>query len=233
MERASLSQHAYDQIRQRLRDGTLKPGMRLVNRTLAAELGISTIPVREAISRLVSEGLLDAAPGAGASVRTADAHELGELYDVRAALEVLAAGEAARYATGHLIEDLNAICARTALVVSAIPANRNATPAQLRQWLDGEIAFHSRLVSASRNKWLIKVTGDLGVISQIFAAQQTAPRMLTAALAQATQQHHEAAVALLANHDVDGARAWMAEHIQRGRSVVLSHLALTGATTGN
>jgi DNA-binding GntR family transcriptional regulator len=226
MENTSLSQRAYVEIRQRLRDGSLKPGMRLVNRSVAAELGISTIPVREAISRLVSEGLLAAAPGAGAYVRQADAEELNELYDVRTALEVLAAGEAARYANEHLLADLKGICGHLAAIAKAIPANRNATPAQLGDWLEGEIAFHSRVVRASRNRWLVKVTGDLGVISQIFTMRQTPPKVLTGKLATATQRQHEELIDILARHDVEGARAWMAEHIRRGRTVVLGHLAL-------
>jgi DNA-binding GntR family transcriptional regulator len=225
MENTSLSQRAYVQIRQRLRDGSLKPGMRLVNRTLAAELGISTIPVREAISRLVSEGLLASAPGAGAYVRQADAEELNELYDVRTALEVLAAGEAARYANEHLLADLKGICGQLAAIAKAIPAARNATPAQLGDWLEGEIAFHSRVVRASRNRWLVKVTGDLGVISQIFTMRQTPAKILTGKLALATQRQHEELIDILARHDVEGAKAWMAEHIRHGRAVVLGHLS--------
>ena len=108
----TLSQQVYEQLHQKLRAGDLPPGARLVNRTLAAELGTSTIPVREAISRLVSEGVLELTPGAGASVRAPEPNELGELYDVRAALEVLAATEAARFADEHLLAELRGICQR-------------------------------------------------------------------------------------------------------------------------
>lgn len=226
MPHRSLSQRAYDQIKERLHDGRLKPGQRLVNRTLAAELGISTIPVREALSRLVSEGLLAAAPGAGAYVRSVDPDELNELYDVRAALEVLAAGEAARYANEPLLADLKAICAAAAKIAAVLPADDAASEAQHRQWLELEIAFHSRLVRAARNRWLLKVVGDLDVISQIFTLRQRAPNLLTGKLAATTLRQHEVLVELLARHDVDGAKAWMADHIQHGRAVVLSHLPL-------
>lgn len=221
MPHRSLSQRAYDQIKERLHDGRLKPGQRLVNRTLAAELGISTIPVREAISRLVSEGLLAAAPGAGAYVRQADDDELNELYDVRAALETLAAGEAARYASDHLVADLKSICGQFAEIAARIPAGRSGSAAQLEEWLKLEIAFHSRVIRASHNRWLAKMAGELGVVSQIFAVRHGSPKRLTRELAVMSQWQHEELIGLLVVHDIDGARAWMTRHIEHGRAVVL------------
>jgi DNA-binding FadR family transcriptional regulator len=76
MSTASLSEKAYQHIRQQVFAGALAPGDRLVNRTLAKQLGTSFIPVREAISRLASEGLVQQVAGAGAFVRTFDRQEI-------------------------------------------------------------------------------------------------------------------------------------------------------------
>jgi DNA-binding GntR family transcriptional regulator len=226
----TLSQQVYDQLHHKLRTGSLRPGTRLVNRTLAAELGTSTIPVREAIHRLISEGLLEVMPGAGAFVRSPDLNELGELYDVREVLEVLAAAEAAKYANAPLIAELRAICERFRQIAIAIPPGRHATTTQFHHWLDAEEQFHTRLVAASRNRWLAKVVREIRVITQVFAAQRRASKLLTHAVAQATVEQHEALLEILSRHDIDNAKAWMTAHIRHGRDTVLGFMASEAAS---
>ena len=85
----SLAEISYAYIRERLASGEFPPGKQLVNRTLAEEIGVSVIPVREAINRLSSEGLVDHVPGAGAYVRKANRQDLNNLYVLRDALDVL------------------------------------------------------------------------------------------------------------------------------------------------
>ena len=95
MSTSTLSEKAYDHIRQQVFSGELGPGDRLVNRALAKQLGTSFIPVREAISRLASEGLVKQVAGAGAFVRSFDRQEISEIYDVRELFEPFAAAQAA------------------------------------------------------------------------------------------------------------------------------------------
>lgn len=64
-----LAQRVYEQIREQIQTGKLSPGTRLVNRKMAIELGTSMVPVREALNRLTSEGLLEHLPGGGNFVR--------------------------------------------------------------------------------------------------------------------------------------------------------------------
>lgn len=225
METKTLSQQVYDQLRQQLQSGQLAPGTRLVNRTLAAALGTSTIPVREAIGRLVSEGLLELTPGAGAFVRLPDLNELGELYDLRESLEVFAAARVARFADHHLLAELAAICDQFRLIAAAIPEGRHATRAQFSRWVDAEERFHTRLIAASHNRWLLKVVQELRVIAQVFAAQRAAPQLLTSALAESTLQQHQTFLEILAGGDVEQAKTWMSAHIRAGRNTVLGHMA--------
>ena len=69
---SSLADETYHAIRKRVAAGDWPPGMRLVNRKLGVELGVSMVPVREALNRLASEGLVEHVPGAGAFVRRLD-----------------------------------------------------------------------------------------------------------------------------------------------------------------
>lgn len=227
MDQATLAQHVYQKLHEKLRSGGLRPGARLVNRTLAAELGTSTIPVREAISRLISEGLVQATPGAGAFVRTIDANELADLYDVREALEALGAAGAARFSGEALRQDLSALCRRFAEIADEIPPAGHASPSLWARWLDAEEAFHHRVVQASRNRWLEKMVRDLRVIAGVFSAQRSSPRLLTRALADRTRRQHEAFVRVLAGGDPEAARRWMIEHIRSGRQTVLGHLDIS------
>src|SRR5207244_5087838 len=80
-------EQAYSIIRERIFNGTYVPGYRLVIDGLARELGISPVPIREAIRRLEAEGWLEYRPNAGAQVAAVDASKYGEEMTVLALLE--------------------------------------------------------------------------------------------------------------------------------------------------
>jgi len=219
----TLTQHVYDQLRRRLVQGELGARTQLVNRTLARQLGTSTIPVREAISRLASEGLVEYVPGAGAFVRQSDRRELAQLYDLREALEPLAAAEAARNISTYELAELQAHCAAWDRLCRAIPARGHATRKQMSEWLDLEERFHMLLAAAARNPWLERSLTGVRLVATVFAAQRSEPALLTATLAKQTCQEHRDLVRALSDRDAERARTWMREHIRHGRDVVLAH----------
>src|SRR5699024_12648833 len=83
-------------IRTRIYDGTLEPGTRLVEREIAEEFDVSRLPVREALRILQNEGLVESLPTRGMIVCELSLRLVSELFDVREALESLAARQAAR-----------------------------------------------------------------------------------------------------------------------------------------
>ena len=97
----NLRQQAYDRIRELLRSGDLSPGDRVSSLGLSKRLGISRTPVREALSRLCSDGVVREVPGFGVMVHIPDEKELVELYGLREVLECYAAREAARHITNE------------------------------------------------------------------------------------------------------------------------------------
>ncbi|WP_432165424.1 GntR family transcriptional regulator [Streptomyces sp. bgisy031] len=84
-----------EHLRTSIYDGTLPPGTRLVEQELAQQYSVSRLPVREALRILHNEGLVEHLPTRGVVVRTLDRRQVSELYDLREALEVLAARQAA------------------------------------------------------------------------------------------------------------------------------------------
>jgi DNA-binding GntR family transcriptional regulator len=90
----SAEDEAYRFIEAAIRSGRYRAGERLVAEDIAAEIGTSRMPVREAFRRLSAEGLLRIRPNRGVIVRGLNAAEMREVFEMRAALEGLAAGVA-------------------------------------------------------------------------------------------------------------------------------------------
>ena len=222
----TLGLRAYDELRRMLVHGHLPPGTQLVNRKLADEIGMSMTPVREAVTRLASEGFVDHVPGAGAFVRRMSRQELAQLYDVRRALEPLAAAEAAAHATAAEIATLRAIAADSFEVIRAIGSspNRHATPAQMTRWLDDEQRFHEVVFEAARNRWLSKIAADLKLLAFGFSPQRRMPELLTVEAAVQTWRGHRRLIRALATRDAELAAKTTAEHVAQGKQDVLAHL---------
>ena len=89
--KATLSEKAYDEIKNAICDGTITAGTLLSENALAQQLGMSRTPVREAMRALESEGWLDIRSGIGAYVRPLSSKDIEDLYEVRCLLEVQAA----------------------------------------------------------------------------------------------------------------------------------------------
>jgi len=101
------SEAVLEKIRQKIIGRELKPGQKIVISEVAKEFGISEIPVREAIRKLESDGLVEFTPHVGAVVSTIDGNEFLEIYLMRIELEVLATKLAASYMRAPDIEALN------------------------------------------------------------------------------------------------------------------------------
>jgi DNA-binding GntR family transcriptional regulator len=112
-------EQVYAAVRERILSGEYGPGYRLVIDRIAAELGVSALPVREAVRRLEAEGLVVFRPNAGAQVTPADPSRYADSMTVLAVLEGYATAEAAP----HLgADDLTALEAETGAMVTCMEA---------------------------------------------------------------------------------------------------------------
>jgi DNA-binding GntR family transcriptional regulator len=143
----SLAERAYARLRDAIVEGSLAAGTKLSERRLAAALGISAQPVREALRRLEGEGLVETRPKSGTFVSSLDSDRLAEMGRIRAALEGAAAALATRRAgpaeLRGLEQRLDAIRAATALGDRAALAEAND-------------AFHTALHRITGNAFLIR-----------------------------------------------------------------------------
>ena len=147
LDRTMLRDQIKDLIIQRILDGTYAPGERIVEMTLAAELGTSQAPVREAMRDLEAMRFIDSIPYRGARVRHVTTEELSETYPVRASLEELAGSLAATRVDDDLIEALSA----------ELDAMRECARAgELHAQLSHDARFHELIVEAAGNSVLLE-----------------------------------------------------------------------------
>lgn len=219
---ATLAVHAYEQLRRAIVNGDLEPGTRLVNRSVARMIGISMTPIREAVNRLASDGLVDHVPGAGAFVRSVPQDEFIQLYDVREVLEPLAAGQAATLITPAEVAELQALAAASWQVIREAAATGAFDKAR---WGVLEFRFHTVVVGASRNEWLAKVLGDLKLLSGTFVRQRSLGKFLTVSRATRAWRDHRRLIRALRRRDADRATALMRQHVRDGLDAIVKFLA--------
>src|ERR1041384_7671827 len=109
--RMTKKEQAYRQLRGHLLNRTMRPGERLREIPLSEKLGISRIPLREAIDQLASDGLVERVPGLGSFVRSASPKDLREIYEMREVLECFTVEKAAGQMTGAQLGRLDDLCA--------------------------------------------------------------------------------------------------------------------------
>ncbi|KQX74023.1 MULTISPECIES: GntR family transcriptional regulator [Aeromicrobium] len=199
-------------IRDMILDGTIPPGERLNEVALASALGISRGPLREAIQRLAGEGLLTVISHRGAFVRTFEARELDELYDMRCAFEMYAVRLICRRADDEQLGDLAAFVADTGLAMDdsngRYPADRD---------------FHRRLLALAGNTTLERAALDTQAqISLARSMSAQAPSRAKAAL-----DEHQAIVDALRSREPDVAVRLVQQHLEHARSGALAALGFT------
>jgi DNA-binding GntR family transcriptional regulator len=168
----SVVDQAYLAIRDRIDDGRLARGTRLHQEDLAAELGVSRTPVREALRRLAAEGRVELLTNRGARVADIDLAAMPEPYEARLVIEPGAAALAAR-------RGLSAPQRRQ--LHAAIAAHR-AAAGDIHRSFAANRDFHLGLVAASGNQLLLQFAEHLWVArigATIYERQaETAERML-------------------------------------------------------
>jgi DNA-binding GntR family transcriptional regulator len=209
---ARLAESAYERLRGQILSGELVHGERLAEEEIAENLGISRTPVREALRRLASEGLVDVAPNRGASVARWESADLKEIFDLRAILESYATQRAALRAGSGVIEVLSDVCQE----MEDIFANLDG-PRSLRSLAERNRRFHHTIIEAAESPRLNSMIDSL---THVPVVMQTFSQYSTHALARSLQHHREIVDAMRAQ-DAEWASSVMRAHILAARDEVL------------
>ncbi len=151
--RVILREQVKERILERILDGSYEPGERLVETRIAQELGTSQAPVREALRELELLRFVESEPFRGARVRAVSAAELAEIYPVRAAVEEVAAREAAVRLGGDV----------AALEAELDAIHRAADAGDLHALAEHDTCFHRLIVEAAGNGILLGVWNSLSI----------------------------------------------------------------------
>lgn len=150
VERALLSDQALDAIRRAIVVGELAPGVAVKDVELAARMGLSRTPVREALARLADEGLIESKPHSYTRVTPLDADAVRDAHAVVQAMHGLATRLAVPLLTAAHLDEMRAANARFAAAVEA---------GALEDAIVRDDAFHSVLVAACGNKAVAATIG--------------------------------------------------------------------------
>ncbi|MDB5762550.1 MAG: GntR family transcriptional regulator [Herminiimonas sp.] len=207
----SRGEDAYQKLHTAIQSGALKPGARLRETELAEWLGSSRTPVREALNRLQTEGLIVQEARRGMIIAELDQTMVAELYVMREVLEGTAAALAARHASDVEVAILREM------------ANRDKTigddPVRLAK---NNRLFHETLYRCSHNRYLLRTLNTLRE-SMALLGQTT---LSLSGRSQTALSEHDSVVSAIERHDSVGAEEAARAHI---RAAYLSRLRLMSA----
>jgi DNA-binding GntR family transcriptional regulator len=206
-----LNEWVYDELRTRLLTRQEPAGGKLSLHALAAELGVSRSPVHHALTRLVSEGLLTVRPRRGYYVTPVTARAVAEGYDVRLAIELLAAERSVRRLTEAELGRFQELLAATDAAISH------------EEWDAANAAFHEYQIDLARNTLLSRFYRELSVnlMMQVIRGGRVEGHE------NLVTEHRHIVDAFAAGDRTAASRA-IREHIETGRRIALDAIERAG-----
>ena len=211
----SLKDQVYSHLRTKMLSGELGPGSQLSHRAIAKEIGVSFTPVREAINRLATEGLVESKPRMGTFVATCTREELAELYDLREAIEGHAAEKAALAISDADIEAMERCIQAQEAVLERVQARREdvASLQESGVFIRADAEYHLLLLTAAGNKRMLRLISELHVLTHGFTSRCGA---VSEQLIRKVVAEHREIVRCLRENKAEGARKALVEHIRNG-----------------
>ena len=204
-----LRELVFEALREAIIDGRLRPGERLMEIQLAEELGVSRTPIREAIRKLELEGFVVMVPRKGAYVADISTKDIIDVFEIRAALEGLAAQLAAERATDEELEEMERMLVEIGEAIEARDVDR---------LVETDTRFHEVLFRASRNERLCQLISLLREQIQRFRIRTLShPARMRVAL-----EEHRSLVEALAQRDPELARRVAQEHIESAENSLMN-----------
>ena len=219
-----LDEIAYEFVSELLASGELKPGQKLSEPSLANACGVSRTPMREAVRRLVTEGVLNQIPKSGTYVCNFGAKDICDAYDIRSVIESAMLERAVPHLTKVDFSKLAGHCER---MHRAILSMRRAkmpimTGKPEADFLAEDIAFHLLLLRASKNALAEKIIANTYRRNQFFGTHSHQRTLLHVALAW--RYHCEILKACRAR-DAAAAIYWLKVHIAKSKRDTLMPLS--------
>jgi DNA-binding GntR family transcriptional regulator len=197
----SASDKAYELIRDMILTGELKPGEKLIRRKLATIIGVSTIPVLEALLRLEASGIVESVPYRGSRVIQITMAKIRDWYSVREAIECQVAREITTTLTERQLDDLEA----TAVILDE---KEQAQDTGAEFW-NLHYEFHVTMAKHTGHQSLIAALDRINLFNLLQRAQFSAAEHSS----QIPRDNHARLIRALRSRDPQVAEETMREHI--------------------
>lgn len=201
-------------IQQKIARGELSPGSAVSEIALAKELGSSRTPIREALGQLVAEGLLEQTPNRGAVVVQLKRQDIIDLYELREALEVYAAGKVAQKTNSEQeIARLSTLIEDISTLEQELTASRKSEldEQQMQRFIACDLGFHALLVRMSSNARILKLVQETRLLIRIFAIHR---RGHDAEMLRKIHDQHNEMLRAVIDRNPKRARQLLSSHIQ-------------------
>lgn len=199
----SLPRMLYERLRANILIGTLRTGQVLRQEELARRFNVSRVPLREALSQLEADGLIETRPRRGYVVTSLDSDEIVEVFELRMVIEEHAGRIAAQSRTAQDISDIEK-------TVATMDGLDSKMPDFQMQWTLLNYEFHNRIIASSRRKRLTKIAGTLRSMTESYVRMEID---LTGDAIDAGREHREMLEALRAG-DAQGLAELSRQHVE-------------------
>jgi len=200
----------FEGLREAIITQALKPGERLMESELAAELGVSRTPIREAIHKLELEGFVYVLPRKGAFVAEISLKDIQEIYEIRTILEGLASSLAAVRATSEEIEEMERCLLRESNLLES--EDINATVAE-------DVNLHNAIYRAARNERLVNT---LNILREQIYRMRVASTALPGRKKKSLEMHRKI-VEAISERKPDLARELAEKHMRFAQEAMIEH----------
>lgn len=214
--RSSGSSGVFERLRRMIIEGEYAPDERLIEEQLAERLGVSRTPIRQALTMLEAEGLVEIAPNKGAMVCSFSVEDVGDIYDLRAVLEGYAARRAALRIAGEELGRLSELAEE----MEGLAGRFSEHEEEIRRLVALNQEFHGTIVVASRNRRLgrlLRGTVQIPLMFKAFFWYGPHERTIS-------NHYHRQILNALEAGDADRAEIVMREHVYEGRDFVIRAL---------
>ena len=205
-----------DRLRALILTGEYGPEERLIEEQLAERLGVSRTPIRQALTTLEAEGLVEIEPNKGAAVCAFSTEDVWDIYDLRAVLE----GHAARRASGRASSGELARLRGLVEEMEGLAGQYVDHEEEIRVLVSLNQRFHGTIIEASRNKRLQRLIGRTVEIPLMFKAFY----WYTPHERVVSNHYHRQILQCLETGDAERAEIVMREHVYEGRDFVINAL---------
>ncbi|MEZ0389120.1 MAG: GntR family transcriptional regulator [Verrucomicrobium sp.] len=218
--KSKLAQQAYEHLQEQLWSGILSAGEKISEAKIAESLGMSRTPVREAIRRMETEGVIIQIASSGTYVAQPKRTEIVEAYEVRMAIENFAVKKATRRMKPAQVLKLQKLC--DDMLAAIRDFRRSGAPtlegACLQRYLNADLAFHLLLLKAADNRQALTIFGDVNLRSAIFGCRSHQRDLHHVAW---VWRHHARVARAVRRRDAKAAQHWLELHMQTSMDAAL------------